>query len=289
VKVDDERLITSSWDKTIKIWNSDTLAPIKTIKIMQRVECFDYKDDLIVCGCTDGDLRIRRMSNNSNRALSTTGWVSVVELHGDRILSGSAGDALGQLRSWNIETGDYFDIQGPTTNVLTLKCYNNIVISGGLNQKVFISDLRTGKASAAFNHNSSVKCIELYNDLIISGGANGTVCIWDSRCGTIEPLFKERIPSSSAPVAALCSGNAIIAASDWNKDLHFIKLGSTGFVKSAALPLHTDKATALAANSTRSKLVSASCEEVLVLDYEPLHRGNYYTDNKTEYYNFGSI
>jgi len=287
VKINDEILLTSSWDKTVKIWNSDTLAPIKTILFMNRIECFDYKNDLIACGCTDGDVRIRKLSNNTIKTLNSAGWVSAVELFGDSLISGSAWN-MGQLRSWNIETGDFLNLAGPTKNILTVKCCDNFVASGGLDKKVFINDLRTGRVTLEFTHNNSIKCINLHNDHIISGGADGTIRIWDRRASTREPLFAKPTNNTNSPIASVCYGSNYIAANSWNKFMYFLNFDSIG-VGTISLPLHSDRATAMAVNSTNSKLVSASCEEVLVFDFEPFHQSDYYAENNIKYNNFCEI
>ena len=91
--------------------------------------------------------------------------------------------------------------EGLITNILFPKKLNNIVITGGEDNSVRISDMRVGKVIKSFFHSHFVNSIVITNNNkdIIAADENGTIKIWDTKKDEMRneynPNVEEKLPA----------------------------------------------------------------------------------------------
>jgi len=56
-------LMTGSWDKTVKFWDTRQATPMKTINLSERVYCADVKYPMAMIGCADRRLYCLKLEN----------------------------------------------------------------------------------------------------------------------------------------------------------------------------------------------------------------------------------
>jgi G protein beta subunit-like protein len=85
--------------------------------------------------------------------------------------------------------------EGLITNILFPKKLNNIVITGGEDNSVRISDMRVGKVIKSFFHSNFVNSIVITNNNkdIIAADENGTIKIWDMDKGEMKSEYNSNI------------------------------------------------------------------------------------------------
>ena len=85
--------------------------------------------------------------------------------------------------------------EGLITNILFPQNLNDIVITGGEDNSVRISDMRVGKVIKSFFHSNFVNSIVITNNNkdIIAADENGTIKIWDMEKGEVRTEYNSNI------------------------------------------------------------------------------------------------
>ncbi|OAF69074.1 WD repeat-containing protein 48 [Intoshia linei] len=151
----DSKLISASNDFTVKVWNTDTLSCISTIRNhTDYVTCLSYSafSNKFVSGSLDKTILIWDLSEYNSAAKSRL-------------------ECIRSSTKNSIYSIDIFKS-------------GNVIISGDSSNTVRLTDLRDGVSRMELHgHTSTVKCVSHVedNNLIISGGSDGMLIVWDMR------------------------------------------------------------------------------------------------------------
>ncbi|OQR80908.1 hypothetical protein ACHHYP_17049 [Achlya hypogyna] len=143
-----DRLVSGSYDKTVKLWNLQT-------------------------GSCVGTLRAH------------TGWVSSLDVLGSRIASGSWDSSI---NLWDADTGDLLRtlVDAPANPIYCLKWESttNAIVAGCRSHGIQVWDAEAGVCTQTFTghvRGNQVNGVKANGMTVLSGGSDATVKVWDRR------------------------------------------------------------------------------------------------------------
>lgn len=101
---DSQKLVTGSFDKTVKIWDMKTHRCLRTLRgHAYPIQCLQFQDNMLITGSLDNTIRVwdtdtgEFMGALTNQAHNFD--VYCLQFHGDRLVSGSSDSTI---RVWNM-------------------------------------------------------------------------------------------------------------------------------------------------------------------------------------------
>ncbi|EDV25362.1 uncharacterized protein TRIADDRAFT_24498, partial [Trichoplax adhaerens] len=226
VKFDESRIITSSYDKKVKVWDIRTNSPWSAMTLTGHtgtVRCMDLKENRLVTGSCDCTIKVwdlhmsQTWSSVVCRAtlLGHQHTVRCLQMEGDFVISGSYDRTL---RIWDIRTKTCMKILwGHTDCVLCLHYVDNLLASGSYDCTIKIWNMQTGIClNTLEGHERAVTCLKIANGQIISGSVDRNIMFWDFRTGEcIRKLDWITSEGHTAPIRCLQADHwRIVSAAD---------------------------------------------------------------------------
>ncbi|KAG2176049.1 hypothetical protein INT44_000528 [Umbelopsis vinacea] len=141
LQFDNEKIISGSRDKKIKVWNSRTYQCMHTLQgHTASVLCLRYHGNMLVSGSSDTSVRV-----------------------------------------WNLDTMELsMQLNGHTSGVLDV-CFNDeYIISCSKDTTIRVWDRFTGEPVATLNgHRGPVNSVQVHGDQLVSAAGDGLVKLWD--------------------------------------------------------------------------------------------------------------
>jgi class 3 adenylate cyclase/GTPase SAR1 family protein len=222
VTPDGKMAISTSYDKTLKVWNLETGRCKATFEghtemVLRAAVTPDGKT--IVSGSEDNTLRVWDLITGSCRAIleGHTGGVNCLGVtpDGKTIVSGSDDNTL---RVWDLMTGRCKAIlEGHTEEVLGLAVIpdGKTVVSGSEDNTLRVWDLIKGMHMATFEgHTNWVSDVVITPDgkMVVSASYDNTLRVWDLVTGSCRATL-EGHPDRVLAVAVTPDGKTVVSAS----------------------------------------------------------------------------
>jgi WD40 repeat protein len=217
----DGRVVSGSYDRTLRVWDLATGETIKTLLGHsgpvtsaatlpggRAVSFSQFSETLRVWDLATGETIRTLEGHSSSIAL-------VAALPGNRALSGSID---WELRFWDLATGE-------TETIRTLKSQSLLravamlpagrVVFGARNGTLQISDLATGETIKTLEVESDLLCAMavLPDGRVLSSYEDGTLRVWDLATGETRDTL-ETHPGGASAVAVLPDGRVVSGSSD---------------------------------------------------------------------------
>eukprot|EP01062_Namystynia_karyoxenos_P050724 TRINITY_DN39591_c0_g1_i1.p1 TRINITY_DN39591_c0_g1~~TRINITY_DN39591_c0_g1_i1.p1 ORF type:complete len:480 (+),score=152.06 TRINITY_DN39591_c0_g1_i1:86-1525(+) len=197
--------ISSSYDRTLKIWDCDRRSCVATLSgHKQPVMDFIWAHSCLVSGDREGQLRAwdaeqqmcvgaltTRGSDQARGQCSALGWFG----DGQQELV-MAGDQTGRLRVWDLRTGAVAVHEatlhpgGALTAAKTTFARDpahgpNYIVTAGADKRMQVVDPRAGFAPVheLEGHKDFIYSVETHDTLVLSGGGNGWLLVHDAPSG----------------------------------------------------------------------------------------------------------
>jgi WD40 repeat protein len=175
-----DKLISSSFDDTIKVWSTDTWACERTLKgHTTAVMSLVMHGDKLISG--SGDMTIKVWSTDTWTCEFTLDghddWVGSLVVHGDRLISGCDDSTI---KVWNTDTwACERTLEGHDSEVFSLVVHGDLLISGSDDStiKVWSTDTWTCERNIE-GHTDGVYCLVVHGDKLISCSADITIKVW---------------------------------------------------------------------------------------------------------------
>jgi len=185
LQFDDEKIITGSRDRTIKIWNMHTRECMHTLTgHEQSVLCLRYDDEIMVSGSSDQSLIVWDMQTLQIRHKLLGHGHGVLDVSFDKkyIVSCSKDTSI---RIWDRATGELIRVitahRGPV-NAVQLK--DNVIVSASGDTFIKMWNIETGECIREFEgHTRGLACVQYDGKRIVSGSNDKKIKIWDVKTG----------------------------------------------------------------------------------------------------------
>lgn len=181
---DEKKLVTGSFDKTVKIWDRKTYKCLRTLRGHNYpIQCLQFQDNMLVTGSLDNSIRVwdtdtgAYLGSLTNRAHNFD--VFCLQFEGDRLVSGSSDSTL---KVWNMETLQCEQMLWHASCVTCLQFEGSRLVSGSADKFLKLWDLNTGACdSTLVGHFESIRCLQFTGNALISGSNDHTLKLWDLR------------------------------------------------------------------------------------------------------------
>ncbi len=220
---DSRRLVSGSWDHTIKLWDALTGEKLHTLEGHTgwvRSVGFSHDGSRIVS--SSDDLTVKIWDARTGQEIRTlkghdgTVQCAAFSPDGSHIVSSSNDQTL---KVWNAKTGELQQtLTGHKASVLTVAFSpdGKLVVSGSDDHTAKIWDVQTGKVTQDFaEHSAPVQSASFSPDglRIVSGSREGLVLVWNPNTVSIEQTFVGHTGWIRS-VVFTPSGQRIVSASD---------------------------------------------------------------------------
>ena len=187
IQMDQEFVVTSSLDGSMKVWSVETGACIHTIDDDHTRGILSLKmhGPILVSGSKDGTLRIWNVREGSHLRTLTghTGWVGYVQFDGNFVVSG----AVNTIKIWDAVTGDCVHTLSLNVRINSLKFNGVHVVARSFRDSVGVWDVETGvrRHTLEGNNNFWYRQIEMEGNMVVCSGVHDltTAEIWDISTG----------------------------------------------------------------------------------------------------------
>nr|KAG5702230.1 hypothetical protein BaRGS_030585 [Batillaria attramentaria] len=154
----------------------------------QGISCVQFDDNRIVSGSSDKTIKVWNIRTNAQWSVQTlvghSGTVRCLHLEGNRLVSGSSDKTI---KVWDLSTQDSWSsiackvtMIGHRDTVRCLQVDDDKVISGSYDMTLKVWDLRTGQCRKTLvGHQAAVLCIHFNDTKIVSGSGDNTIKLWN--------------------------------------------------------------------------------------------------------------
>jgi predicted NACHT family NTPase len=219
---DGRRIVSCSYDKTLKVWDAETGQEMLTLEghssLVMSVS-FSPDGRRIASGSIDNTLKVWDAETGQEMLTleghSSSVWSVAFSPDGKRIVSGSVDNTL---KVWDAETGqEMLTLKGHSSNVSSVSFSpdGRRIVSGSVDNTLKVWDAETGQEMLTLKgHSSSVRSVSFSPDgsRIISGSDDNTLKVWDAETG-LELLTLEGHSSSVMSVSFSPDGKRIASGS----------------------------------------------------------------------------
>ena len=211
------KLVSTSADNSIKIWDLATLKCISTLEghTMRVVSLEDLGNRRIATGCDDGTIKIWNMRENV--CLKTIVGVRhtivcLKSLNANTLASGSLRD----IKIWNIDSGACVQtLLGHTDWIRRLtQSPDGALVSCSDDKTIKMWDATSGACIKTFNYPNIVICLTfLSNGRLVSGSQDHLINIWNIESGACIDILREH-SGSVLHLQTLESGELVSCSAD---------------------------------------------------------------------------
>ena len=154
-------IATASWDGTSRLLNTRTGELVRTLDSRENVKvwsvAFNPDGRTLATGCDDGSVRVWDLTSDN----------PIWTMERERAHNGAV---LG----------------------LSFAPHSGLLATGGMDQKIVLSDVRTRKAIKVLEHDAAVFSLDFNSDgtVLASGDVDQNICLWDLKTYTVRQRLK---------------------------------------------------------------------------------------------------
>ncbi|MBD3887232.1 NACHT domain-containing protein [Phormidium tenue FACHB-886] len=197
---DGSLLASSCADHTIRLWDSETMQPVRTLQAHNNwIRAIQFSPDGQTLLSGDSDYTIKLWDISSGQVLKTwlgySNWIWAVDVSrdGTKIVSGG-GDRT--VRVWDLATGACLQsLRGHRTWVLAVACNQDgsLVASGGGDSDLTLWQTSSGKVIKTLTGHTTQIYSLLFsptNDILASGSGDYSIRLWDVASGQVLKVLQ---------------------------------------------------------------------------------------------------
>jgi WD40 repeat protein/tetratricopeptide (TPR) repeat protein len=260
---DDSKILSGSYDSTIKVWDGTTGELLNTLEGHSNgviSASWNHDSSKIVSGSKDGTIKIWDGINYEflMTVMSGTSYVNSVSWNHDGTKIASAANR-GMIKLWDAISGKLLQQLTMVRN-MDIRCVSwnhdsSRLISGSWDGKITIWNVFTGKLLRMLNSHSGAVTSAFWNrysTLIVSASYDNTIKIWDGFTGTLIKTLEGH--SDKVHSAIWNHDSTKILSGSWDNTIKIWNT-RTGELEETVAYIENDS---LAWNHDGSKIVSGS-------------------------------
>ncbi|KAJ2809243.1 hypothetical protein H4R20_000238 [Coemansia guatemalensis] len=192
VQYDHEKIVTGSRDRTIKIWDAETMQCLRTMTgHTASVLCLKYNDSALVTGSSDATVIVWdwETGNPRLRLSSHAAGVLDVAFNEDHIVSCSKDCTI---KVWRRDSGKLLrTMAGHRGPVNAVQLHGNKIVSASGDSLIKMWDLKTGALIRTFTgHTRGLACVQFDGKTIVSGSSDQLIKVWDADSGRCKQTLR---------------------------------------------------------------------------------------------------
>ncbi|KAJ2724391.1 hypothetical protein GGI07_001992 [Coemansia sp. Benny D115] len=185
VQYDHSKIVTGSRDRTIKVWDSDTLECRRTLSGHDAsVLCLKYDRTTLVTGSSDSTVIIWDWETGRpmQRLISHSAGVLDVAFDRDNVVSCSKDCTI---KVWRRSNGRLLrTLVGHRGPVNAVQLHGDRIVSASGDSLIKMWDLNTGELIRTFSgHTRGLACVQFDGSTIVSGSSDQLIKVWDAETG----------------------------------------------------------------------------------------------------------
>ncbi len=195
-QIDNDTMVSGSWDQTIQIWRISTNETVKIINVgayvfAVRVFSIEYKQIVCGLGSSSNNLRIYNYETGAlNRSLNGhSNIVYSIEMLSEQFMASGGDDnkvIIWDLSSYSIK----YTLTGHSSSVMCIKrLSSNLMASADSNGLIIVWNWLTGVRIfnlTGHTNRLDLNSLDLYDDqTLVSGSNDRTVKFWNITNGTL--------------------------------------------------------------------------------------------------------
>ncbi|CAG8627636.1 24816_t:CDS:2 [Cetraspora pellucida] len=181
-----EYLITGSWDKTLKKWDSKTKESLCTFSLhtdFVKSLAISHKTSTLFSGSSDKHIRSWNLLTGEPLKVFKRHTRGIEDLTFDEketFLFSASSDGL--VIKWNPLSGECLQIfEGHLTNIYALKVFE---------EEMWTADKTTGKPDMSLEHPDFVRCLAICGPYVISGSRDESIRVFDIGSGKLIKVIE---------------------------------------------------------------------------------------------------
>jgi WD40 repeat protein len=266
IVLEDGKLLSGSWDNTIKIWDLSNPTCIATLQGHENsVSSLAVSNGKLFSGSWDKTIKIWDLSNHTCIATLSghENSVSSLAISDGKLFSGSCDKTI---KIWDLSNHTCIaTLSGHEDRVFSLAVSNGKLFSGSWDNTIKIWDLSNHTCIATLQgHTSSVRALAVSNGKLFSGSWDKTIKIWDLSNDTCIATLSGHEES----VLSLAVSNGKLFSGSWDKTIKIWDLSNHTCI--ATFQGHTSGVPSLAVSN--GKLFSGSDDNTIkIWDFTASH------------------
>jgi WD40 repeat protein len=218
-----DKLISSSYDNTIKVWSTGTWTCERTLEGHTEAVCsMVVHGGKLLSGSNDNTIKVW---STDTWVCERTGeghpdWVFAFAMYGDKLISGSFD---GTIKVWSTDTwACEHTLDGHDEWVRSLLVHGDRLLSGSTDHtiKVWSTDTWTCERTLE-GHTNSVWSLAVHGDKMISGSKDNTIKVWSTDTWACEHTLEGHTDNVSSLVMhgdKMISGSKDTTIKVWSTD-----------------------------------------------------------------------
>jgi len=269
ISPDGQTIVSSSYDRTIKVWDLATGSLKRTLSGNSAQVVFvtiSPDGQTIFSGNVDGTIKVWDLATGTLKSTLTGHTNSVYSLaispDGQTFVSSSAD---GTIKVWDLASGSLKNSINAHSNAVysvAVSPDGKTIVSGSGDRRIKVWDLASGSLKNSITaHNNQVFSVAISPDgqTVVSGGADGTIKVWDLASGSLKKTLTGH-GKDVWSVAISSDGKTIVSGSEDNT----IKVWdlATGSLKET-LTGHQWVVTSVAISADGQNIISGSDDKTI--------------------------
>lgn len=167
------KLVTGSTDKTIRVWDIDTFSCQLVLKGHKNtIRCIKVDHEHIISGGRDSEIRIWNYQGECLHILrGHTQSVRCMDIYENLLVSGSYD---GSVVLWDFKSGQKVkQLKSHSSRVYCVKMSSKYVASAGIDSVIHVSNTQGIFVTVLIGHRSIIAWLNIIDDELISAGADG--------------------------------------------------------------------------------------------------------------------
>ncbi|KAL6811852.1 WD40-repeat-containing domain protein [Trichoderma camerunense] len=269
ISTDGQKIVSGSWDKTIRIWDIESGSLLQTLEgHPERVWSVAISTDgqTIVSGSQDAHVRIwdarlgsllKTLEGHSERV-----WAVAISSDCRRIVSGSCDKTA---RVWDLESGSLLHtLEGHQGWVRSVAISRNCrkIVSGSWDKTLRVWDAKSGSLLHILEgHSGRIWSVAISSNgqKVCSAGWDETVRVWDAESGL--PLLTLEGHSGPIEAVTISSDDQKILSGSWDKTVRVWDIATGSPLQT--LKGHSGNIHCVAISSNGQKIVSGAADKTL--------------------------